>query len=104
MEPTLKAPPGPLAHAAAGDIHHSDVRFGYLRVPIYNVACKLTGIGGQPNKAAALPPPLRRSRAQVTVEFVGQLNEQAPWESSRRRPPWRSSRARCTRRSSMPGI
>lgn len=55
--------------------------FGFLLVPLYEVMCKITGIGGRTNPRAVLvkagQPDLNRL---ITVEFVGVLNEQAPWE------------------------
>lgn len=58
--------------------------FGYLLVPLYDVFCEITGIGGRVNEApvstarlsAAPVDPDRR----VIVEFVANVNQQAPWE------------------------
>ncbi|MEZ5564140.1 MAG: cytochrome c oxidase assembly protein [Gammaproteobacteria bacterium] len=55
--------------------------FGFLLVPIYNVMCKVIGIGGRPNAVAATVSDTRPDMSRlVTVEFVTVLNEQAPWE------------------------
>jgi cytochrome c oxidase assembly protein subunit 11 len=57
--------------------------FGFLLVPIYDVFCDITGIGGKIDTSGAAVvdetqvPDLDRI---VTVEFVTSLNQQAPWE------------------------
>lgn len=54
--------------------------FGYLLVPIYDVFCEITGLGGRTGDqaaAVALEPDLDRL---VTIEFVASVNEGAPWE------------------------
>ena len=55
--------------------------FGFLLVPIYDVLCDITGLGGKFDLEAAVV----ETRAPVddrvvTVEFVASLNEYAPWE------------------------
>lgn len=55
--------------------------FGYLLVPLYEVMCKITGIGGRTNAVAAtITEAQPESGRLITVEFVAVLNEQAPWE------------------------
>jgi cytochrome c oxidase assembly protein subunit 11 len=55
--------------------------FGFLLVPLYDVMCKITGIGGRTNaEAATVSATQEVSERLVTVEFVAVLNEQAPWE------------------------
>jgi cytochrome c oxidase assembly protein subunit 11 len=55
--------------------------FGYLLVPLYEVMCRITGIGGRTNAVAATISDTRDiSERLITVEFVSVLNEQAPWE------------------------
>lgn len=55
--------------------------FGFLLVPLYEVMCKITGIGGRTNAVAATVAASQEiSDRLVTVEFVAVLNEQAPWE------------------------
>jgi cytochrome c oxidase assembly protein subunit 11 len=56
--------------------------FGFLLIPIYNVMCEITGIGGRTNDAAAVIPAGMQvdTGRTVTVEFVAVVNEQAPWE------------------------
>lgn len=55
--------------------------FGYLLVPLYEVMCRITGIGGRTNaEAATISASQEVSERLVTVEFVAALNEQAPWE------------------------
>ncbi|MEQ1801003.1 MAG: cytochrome c oxidase assembly protein [Gammaproteobacteria bacterium] len=55
--------------------------FGFLLVPLYEVMCKITGIGGRTNaEAATISATQAVSERLITVEFVAVLNEQAPWE------------------------
>ena len=56
--------------------------FGFLLVPLYEVMCKITGIGGRTNAVAATISDAQQTVSErlVTVEFVAVLNEQAPWE------------------------
>ncbi|MEO7387258.1 MAG: cytochrome c oxidase assembly protein [Gammaproteobacteria bacterium] len=55
--------------------------FGFLLVPLYQVMCKITGIGGRTNAVAATVSSTQEvSDRVITVEFVAVLNEQAPWE------------------------
>ena len=55
--------------------------FGYLLVPLYDVFCDITGIGGRTSGQAAQAvesrPDLSRS---VRVEFVASVNSNGPWE------------------------
>ena len=54
--------------------------FGYLLVPIYDVFCDITGINGKTaNEAATVveKPDLDRT---IEVEFIGSVNQNAPWE------------------------
>lgn len=55
--------------------------FGFLLVPLYEVMCQITGIGGRTNAVAATIADVQpESERLITVEFVAVLNEQAPWE------------------------
>ena len=56
--------------------------FGFLLVPIYDVLCEITGIGGRTSETAAVIPAGMQvdTGRTVTVEFVAVVNEQAPWE------------------------
>lgn len=55
--------------------------FGFLLVPLYEVMCKITGIGGRTNaEAATISATQEVSGRLITVEFIAVLNEQAPWE------------------------
>lgn len=55
--------------------------FGFLLVPLYEVMCQITGIGGRTNDEAATITAARQDAGRmITVEFVAVLNEQAPWE------------------------
>jgi cytochrome c oxidase assembly protein subunit 11 len=55
--------------------------FGFLLVPLYEVMCRITGIGGRTNaEAATVSASQEVSDRLITVEFVAVRNEQAPWE------------------------
>jgi cytochrome c oxidase assembly protein subunit 11 len=56
--------------------------FGFLLVPIYDIMCEITGIGGRPNDTVAVIPAGMRvdTGRTVTVEFIAIVNQQAPWE------------------------
>jgi len=55
--------------------------FGFLLVPLYEVMCRITGIGGRTNtEAATISANQEVADRLVTVEFVAVRNEQAPWE------------------------
>lgn len=55
--------------------------FGFLLVPIYEVFCDITGLGGRTSGEAAqnvaVTPDTSRS---VRVEFVASVNANGPWE------------------------
>lgn len=56
--------------------------FAYLLVPLYDILCEITGIGGRTSNEAATVvagAPVDRERT-VMVEFVASLNQGAPWE------------------------
>ena len=56
--------------------------FGFLLVPLYDVFCDITGIGGKVDTsgAAVVEPQVADTDRTVTIEFVTTLNQQAPWE------------------------
>jgi cytochrome c oxidase assembly protein subunit 11 len=55
--------------------------FGFLLVPLYDVFCDITGIGGKFDlEAAAVEVRTSDDNRTITVEFVASLNEYAPWE------------------------
>jgi cytochrome c oxidase assembly protein subunit 11 len=55
--------------------------FGFLLAPLYEVMCKVMGIGGRTNAVAAtVMESAPATDRLVTVEFVAVRNEQAPWE------------------------
>ncbi|MGI9344582.1 MAG: cytochrome c oxidase assembly protein [Gammaproteobacteria bacterium] len=55
--------------------------FGFLLVPLYDVFCDITGIGGKVDTTAAVvEPQIPDVDRIVTIEFVTTLNQQAPWE------------------------
>ena len=54
--------------------------FGFLLVPLYDIFCDITGVGGKlANEAAAVTETVDESRL-VTVEFLAAVNSQAPWD------------------------
>jgi len=56
--------------------------FGFLLVPIYDVFCQITGIGGKVDttRATLTRGDFSDENRVITVEFVGNVNEYAPWE------------------------
>ena len=55
--------------------------FGYALVPLYDMFCDITGLGGRTNTVAAssvnfIPDPART----VTIEFISTVNRGAPWD------------------------
>jgi cytochrome c oxidase assembly protein subunit 11 len=55
--------------------------FGFLLVPIYDVFCEITGIGGKTAATAqVVAVESERTHRVLEVEFVANLNEYAPWE------------------------
>ena len=54
--------------------------FGFLLVPLYDIFCKITGVGGKlENSPAYVSEAVDESRL-VTVEFMAAVNSQAPWD------------------------
>lgn len=54
--------------------------FGFLLVPLYEVFCDITGIGGKLDNTAAVVTEAVDETRTVTVEFLAAVNSQAPWE------------------------
>ena len=56
--------------------------FGFLLVPIYDVFCDITGLGGKTNSAPAVVTSVETSVSdrEITVEFTGSVNQYAPWD------------------------
>jgi len=56
--------------------------FGYLLVPLYDVFCEITGIGGRTaDTAVSAPADMTADTSRtIQVEFIASLNEYAPWE------------------------
>jgi len=55
--------------------------FGFLLVPLYDIFCDITGIGGKfDTKAAIVEVQTPTDDRTITVEFIASLNEYAPWE------------------------
>ncbi|MEO1573995.1 MAG: cytochrome c oxidase assembly protein [Pseudomonadota bacterium] len=54
--------------------------FGYLLVPLYDVFCEITGLNGKTANAAVVVTEAPDETRWVTVEFMGTLNNGAPWE------------------------
>ena len=54
--------------------------FGFLLVPLYDIFCDITGIGGKlGNSAVRVSESVDASRV-VTVEFLAAVNSSAPWD------------------------
>ena len=55
--------------------------FGYALVPLYDIFCEVTGLGGRTGvvQAGTLPDRVDESRL-VTVSFDGTVNSALPWE------------------------
>ena len=55
--------------------------FGFALVPLYDVFCDITGLNGKTSQqaAVAVEGPVDTTRT-ITVEFIANLNESAPWE------------------------
>jgi cytochrome c oxidase assembly protein subunit 11 len=58
--------------------------FGFALVPLYDVFCAITGLGGKTEQTAAqvaaLPLAPEGERRTVRVEFLASSARQAPWE------------------------
>ncbi len=54
--------------------------FGFLLVPVYDVFCEITGLNGKTESSAAVVSEKPDLDRQVTVEFVGTVNQGGPWE------------------------
>jgi len=56
--------------------------FGFVLVPLYDIFCDITGIGGKidTSGAAVVEQQAIDTTRTVTIEFVTTLNQQAPWE------------------------
>lgn len=55
--------------------------FGYLLVPLYDVFCDITGVGGRTGGPAATTAVFDPDRSRsIRVEFVGSVNANGPWE------------------------
>jgi cytochrome c oxidase assembly protein subunit 11 len=55
--------------------------FGYLLVPLYDVLCEITGLGGRTGvvQEQVLDGQVDEDRL-ITVEFLGDVNSRLPWE------------------------
>ena len=55
--------------------------FGFLLVPIYDVFCDLTGLGGRTsNEAVVDAVPAPDFSRNIRVEFIASVNANGPWE------------------------
>jgi cytochrome c oxidase assembly protein subunit 11 len=54
--------------------------FGYLLVPLYDLLCEITGIGGRTSDTVAAMPQVLDEQRAVEVEFLATVNQYAPWE------------------------
>lgn len=56
--------------------------FGFLLVPIYDVFCEITGLGGKTNDVAAIVEESVQQDRSIKLGFVTTVNGYAPWEFS----------------------
>lgn len=56
--------------------------FGFLLVPIYDVFCEITGLGGKTNEVAASVEESVVQDREIKLGFVTTVNNYAPWEFS----------------------
>ena len=55
--------------------------FGFLLVPLYDVFCEITGLGGKTNETAATGVvAIADESREVDLEFMTTVNQYAPWE------------------------
>lgn len=54
--------------------------FGYALVPLYAVFCEITGVNGKTDEIAAVVVEAPDTDRVVTVEFIGSVNQNAPWD------------------------
>lgn len=54
--------------------------FGYLLVPLYDVFCELTGLGGRTNSVAVAVAEAPDESREITVLFIASVNQNAPLE------------------------
>jgi len=53
--------------------------FGFLLVPLYDVFCEITGLGGRTNETAAVAEEAPDLSREIRVEFVTTVNSYAPF-------------------------
>lgn len=53
--------------------------FGYLLVPLYDLACQALGLNGKTGRVEAVAGPVD-TRRTITVEFTGHASTGLPWE------------------------
>mgnify|MGYP001828150416 FL=1 len=54
--------------------------FGFLLVPLYDVFCEITGLGGRTNTSAAIVEEAPDLSREIRIEFVTTVNSYAPFE------------------------
>ena len=54
--------------------------FGFLLVPVYDVFCEVTGLGGKTNRIAAVVEESVVADRSIRLEFDTTVNQYAPWE------------------------
>lgn len=54
--------------------------FGYALVPLYDVFCEITGLGGRTNDTPAQVAEAADDSRSIRLEFVTTVNQYAPWE------------------------
>ena len=53
--------------------------FGYLLVPLYDLACQALGINGKTGRVEAVATTVDATRT-ITIEFTGHATTGLPWE------------------------
>ena len=54
--------------------------FGFAMVPVYDVFCEVTGLGGRTNSIAATAQASQISERTIRLEFDTTVNQYAPWD------------------------
>lgn len=54
--------------------------FGFLMVPLYDVFCDITGLGGRTNETPVVMQENADTSREIKLEFVTTVNEYAPFE------------------------
>lgn len=85
MDPSDSKKPEPIDRTLAGRLVLLAIAmfgFGFLLVPIYDVFCEITGLGGKTNDVAVTVEDSVEQDRTVQLGFVTTVNGYAPWEFS----------------------